>query len=106
MNSECSNSTYFHLDCLNPKRRPNNYKTNWLCSACHTSSSLPIEKNDQISFLNSKDLIDLTTESLLNDEHYTILDSANGLIDDDIVNAAQFLIKKMNFSISGYQRVS
>ena len=39
VNSECSNSTYFHLDCLNPKRRPNNYKTNWLCSACHTSSS-------------------------------------------------------------------
>ena len=38
VNSDCTNGSYFHLDCLGLKRKPNNYKKLWLCSVCKVSS--------------------------------------------------------------------
>ena len=39
LNQNCTNGKYFHLECLGLKRKPNNYKTKWLCNNCRVSSS-------------------------------------------------------------------
>ena len=44
LNESCENGKFFHLHCLNYKRRPNNSKTTWRCDKCKvhlTSKKLP-----------------------------------------------------------------
>ena len=38
-NDNCSNGSYFHLECLGLKKRPNHYKTKWLCYMCQAPTS-------------------------------------------------------------------
>ena len=33
-NNPCINETFFHLSCMNYKRKPNNAKTTWICPDC------------------------------------------------------------------------
>ena len=38
--TECSDGKFFHLACLGLKRRPDNSKTTWQCSACKKAKQL------------------------------------------------------------------
>ena len=111
-NSDCTNGSYFHLDCLGLKRKPNNYKKLWLCSVCKVSSfnqTVDQDVQDELIFSGlsyNQDVNRYPQWMNLTDEHFAIINSKTGWLDDEIINNAQFLIKQCNPLISGLQHTA
>ena len=64
-NELCTNGTFFHLKCLNYKRRPNNSKTTWKCGKCKTDidtrknlDTVKVNETEYIDNNNTDNLVD------------------------------------------------
>ena len=114
VNENCLNGKYFHLKCLGYKKRPNNYKTQWLCNGCIATKGQVSPKrakldehDDSLTLTHVSYEADIDRHrclSILNDEHYNIIEDVTGWLDTDIIDQAQFLIKQANPNISSLQR--
>ena len=130
--TDCSNGKFFHLSCLGLKRRPNNSKTTWQCSACKKAKrqvkattctsyvSAPTKSTTEYSVIDSDDdddneydvSITLGTVGAVNkqsalaklveSDYQTIL-SPTGWLTCDIIQQGQVLLQKENSSIEGFQ---
>ena len=89
-NELCANYVlimFFHLKCLNYKRRPNNSKTTWKCGKCKTD--IDIQKNSDTVKVNEAEYIDdNNTDNLVDNfdiEHISVEEFLLSDEMDDIV---------------------
>ena len=113
LNENRSSGRYFHLKCLGYKKRPNNYKTNWLCDVHIISKEQRNTKvdddQDSLSFTHVSFDADIDRHkclTVLNNERFNIIEDITGWLDCDIIDQAQRLIKKVNPNIYSLQRPS
>ncbi len=100
--------SFFHLTCLNLKRKPNNSLTTWQYSGCISEFKANSSSNTQK--LNSDVIITKVSTcssemfapiAKLNEEHFNLVLPSSGLLDCDIIHAEhvylQNVTSKCNF---------
>ena len=95
-NSPCTNGIYFHLACMNYKRRPNNAQTTWICPDCVASNQQNSNKYKQNNVRSTK------TENLT-DNDYKLISSPTGWLNGDIILEIQKNLKKIDPTMEGLQ---
>ncbi len=128
-NSSCKNGKYFHLACLGYKRRPNNHQTTWQCYQCQgkskpcskTNFDQEIAQLENINFDENSNAFDISDEveitletsgeaerfapmAQLCDSHFSLIESKDGWLDCDIIQAAHCIMQQVNPLIEGFQR--
>ena len=132
--TECSDGKFFHLACLGLKRRPDNSKANWQCSACKKAKQLvkattctsyvsaPTKSTTDYSVVDHDsddddddyDAVSITqvTVGAANkrsalaklESDYETILSPTGWLTCDIIQQAQVFLQEENSSIEGFQR--
>ena len=52
-NDRCMNGKFFHLSCMNCKRKPNNAKTTWICPNCSAANLYDTKAKVKVKNSNS-----------------------------------------------------
>ena len=111
-NKSCENGRYFHLNCLNYKRMPNNSQTTWICPSCRKKVKVrrPHKDDDDddgdVTFIQTLSTPTEKYKSLmsLGDNEFNLISSPTGWLDCAIIHEAQILLANINKNISGFQR--
>ena len=111
-NATCKNGGFFHLNCLNYKRMPNNSQTTWVCPACrkkvkvtHTNDD-DEDDDDDVTFIKTLNTQTEKHKSLgsLGQNEFDLVLLPTGWLDCTIIHEAQILLGAVNKSIKGFQR--
>ena len=104
----CMNGKFFHLTCMNYKRKPNNAKTTWICPNC--SAANLYDTKTKIKVANSDNVKASTCNSVstpnngnLNNRHFKRILSPTGWLDDDIILEVHINLKKIDPTMQGLQ---
>ena len=110
-NVACKNGKFFHLTCLNLKRKPNNALTTWQCSGCKSEDKANSSSNTQnmdsdviitkVSTCSSEKFAPIAK---LNEEHFNLVLSPYGWLDCDIIHAVHICLQNVNPEVDGLQR--
>ena len=107
-NNPCMNGKFFHLPCMNYKRKPNNAKTTWICPNCSVANLY--DTKAKIKVKNSNSVKASTCNSVstpnngnLNDRHFKLILSPTGWLNDDIILDVHLNLKKVDPTIQGLQ---
>ena len=107
----CENGRFFHLQCLNYKRMPNNSQTTWTCPSCRKKGKVTRPQkddvdNDDVTFIQTLYTRTEKYKSLmsLGENEFSIISSPTGWLDCVIIHEAQILLANVNKNIKGFQR--
>lgn len=106
-NESCENGRFFHLNCLNYKRMPNNSQTTWVCPSCRkkVKATRP-NKDDDVTYVKTLHTQTEKYKSLgsLGQNEFDLILLPTGWLDCTIIHEAQILLASINKSITGFQR--
>ena len=105
-NNPCMNGMFFHLTCMNYKRKPNNAKTTWICPNCSAANlyatKTKVARGDSVkaSTCNS---VSTPNNGNLNKHHFKRILSPTAWLDDDIILEVHLNLKKIDSTMQGLQ---
>ena len=105
-NNPCMNGKFFHLTCMNYKRKPNNAKTTWICPNCSAANlyatKTKVARGDSVkaSTCNS---VSTPNNGNLNKRHFKRILSPTAWLDDDIILEVHLNLKKIDPTMQGLQ---
>ena len=94
------NGKFFHLSCMNYKRKPNNAKTTWICLNCSAANLYDTKAKIKVKNSNS---VSTPNNGNLNDGHFKLILSPTGWLNDDIILEVHLNLKKIDPTIQGLQ---
>lgn len=115
---KCKNGKFFHLNCLNYKRRPNN-SSSWRCNKCksvpgnkQSDSSQPLtppthnDNQDEVIIVKATTAQTNTTGPLatLTNNAFAIILCPTGWLTCDIIQQVHVCLQRVNPAIKGFQR--
>ena len=80
-NNPCINGKFFHLSCMNYKRKPNNAKTIWICPDCSAPNLHDTKAKVKVTNVNNvhaSSIASTPKTGNLNNYHYQLILSPTG----------------------------
>ena len=80
-NNPCINGKFFHLSCMNYKRKPNNAKTIWICPDCSAANLHDTKAKVKVTNVNNvhaSSIASTPKTGNLNNYHYQLILSPTG----------------------------
>ena len=97
-NNPCMNGKFFHLTCMNYKRKPNNAKATWICPNCSAANlydtKIKVANSDSVKPSTCNRVSTPNNGNFNNSDFKLILPPTTWLDDDIILEVHRHNLKK------------
>ena len=106
-NNPCMNGKFFHLTCVNYKRKPNNAKTTWICPNCSaanlydTTTKIKVANSNRVK-ASTCNMVSTHNNGNLNNSHLKLDLSPTAWLNDDIILEVHLNLKKIDPTMQGF----